>query len=119
MWSAAAYGIKAAVKLLIKEFLSKKTLKSKEFLVLMVNKLLTPSKIGVIIATIGIRIKQVRYCAKSYMSDITQNLISAKSELLGKAYIVCSSFTSIGAFFVLIPDMLDGSIDGYFKMKIK
>ena len=56
--------------------------------------------------------------ASNAFSRYLEKIISAKNVVLGKAYGLISSFSSIGGIIGLFLDIMDANLDGWFRVKV-
>ncbi len=56
--------------------------------------------------------------ASNVFSGYLEKILSAKNVVLGKAYSLISSFSSIGGIIGLFLDVMDAKLDGWFRVKV-
>ena len=95
--AVVSFMAKAAIKLMVREFLLKRTQASQKFIRFLIDLLLKPKVLGVIIVAIGIAFRWTKYKIDAFKSDVIQNLLNAKTKLLGKVCEIYSAIPSVGS----------------------
>jgi RHS repeat-associated protein len=115
--AAGALLAKVAIKTIVRDFLLKRSIASNKFIRCLIDLLLKPGVMGVIMASLGYVFKWSKYKISAFTSDIVQNLLNAKTKLLGKVYAIYSAISSVGSFIAFCFDILDGNPNGYLRIK--
>ena len=115
--AVAAFLAKSAIKLVVRKFLLKRIGASNKFITFLIDLLLKPGIIGIVVASISFVLRWEEYKTKAFTSDVIQNLLGAKSKLLGNIYTIYNAISSVGSFIAFCLDLFDGNPNGYFKIR--
>ena len=115
--AAVAFLTKSAIKIIVRNFLLKRTSASQKFIRFLIDLLLKPGIVGVVVALIGFICRWTKYKINAFTSDVIQNLLNAKTKLLRNVYAIYTAISSVGSFIAFCLDLFDGDPNGYLKIK--